>query len=387
MPPAAQGLHVALSRRQHIQITGRGDELGRDACAFGLGLEQNPQQIGQRRVHLQLVALAVGLRHVGGFASHACGHGFQNAFGDFPLAGLAQQQTGAVQLFAVRGFEARQFDQCVILEHAIARDIAGAGVILTKGGQFADDRQKLGRIGPGLDPLPRILRLGHIGIGAEQRLKLLGHPTGAAGLFKLARQKFVNLPQVGHIGQRIGLLCVGQRTAGPIGKARGLVQRLMRDLAHQGLIAHLFAKAADHRGHLRVEQRFGKDLGVDVEDLKILPCRVEHFDHRCVAEQIVKRLKRDAVGQGIDQHGVAVVGAGHGKLDEAELGIIGPLTQEFRVDGHVIMARSLFTELREVGGRGDGFHKCSLTSCTPGHRALSKRYITREALTSVSPSV
>lgn len=145
MPPAAQGLHVALSRRQHIQITGRGDELGRDACAFGLGLEQNPQQIGQRRVHLQLVALAVGLRHVGGFASHACGHGFQNAFGDFP-AGLAQQQTGAVQLFAVRGFEARQFDQCVILEHAIARDIAGPGVILTKGGHLRTIARNFGEL-------------------------------------------------------------------------------------------------------------------------------------------------------------------------------------------------------------------------------------------------
>ena len=53
----------------------------------------------------------------------------------------------------------------------------------------------------------------------------------------------------------------------------------MRDLADQRLIAHLFAKAADHRRDLRVEKRLGEDFGIDKEDFKILSRRVENLYH------------------------------------------------------------------------------------------------------------
>ena len=93
---------------------------------------------------------------------------------------------------------------------------------------------------------------------------------------------------------------------------------MMGDLADQRLIAHLLTKAADHGRDLCVEQRLGEDFGIDEENLKILPRGVEYLDHGSVSEKLVKRLKRDAVGQGVNQHSVGIFRAGHGQLHKAK---------------------------------------------------------------------
>ena len=122
---------------------------------------------------------------------------------------------------------------------------------------------------------------------------------------------------MGDIGQRIVHLLFGQRAARPVGKAAGLVQIGLGDLFHQRFIARLFAKAADHRGHLRVEQGFGEHMALDKENLQILPGGVENLDCRLVAEQVIQRFHRHVrTLDRVDQHRVAIL-AGQGRLDQA----------------------------------------------------------------------
>jgi hypothetical protein len=64
---------------------------------------------------------------------------------------------------------------------------------------------------------------------------------------------------------------------------------------------------------------------------------MEDLDRRLMAEKVVKRRQRQALGQRIDQHRLAFL-AGQRHLDQAQLGIIGPLAQEFGVDGDIGLA-------------------------------------------------
>ena len=160
---------------------------------------------------------------------------------------------------------------------------------------------------------------------------------------------------MGDIGQRVGLLRLAQRAARPVGEARGLVERLARDLAHKRLIADLIAEAADHRRDLRVKERAGKNVALDKEDFKILPGRVEDLHRTFVAEEVIDRVQRQVLGQGVDQDRFARL-TGKGHLDQAELGIIRPFTQEFGVDGDVGLGLGGFAKAGKVFGRGDRAH-------------------------------
>ena len=54
---------------------------------------------------------------------------------------------------------------------------------------------------------------------------------------------------------------------------------------HQQIIRHLVAEPCNHRGHLRVEQRFRHLSETQHENLDVLPGRVEHFGHRLIGQQ------------------------------------------------------------------------------------------------------
>ena len=153
------------------------------------------------------------------------------------------------------------------------------------------------------------------------------------------------------IGQSIGFLRIRQRAARPIGKAARFIHPLFGDLAHQGFIAHLLAKATDHGRHLGVEKRLGKDLGIDVEYFQILACGVKHLDHIGVAKQRIERLKRHiAAKDRIDQNRAFGRIARHGKLDQAEFRVIRPFTQKFGIDRHIRVPGGHSAERGQVFG-------------------------------------
>ena len=356
MPPTAQGRNAAVARRDQVQIGGRCDQARGHAKGFRFRLEQDAQQVGQRRVDLHLVARDIDLRHILGPHLQPFLDRGQDTVGDFGLATFAQQKARPAQFFD-RGRPGRgQFQQRVVLHHPAARHVLRLRIGFAEPGQRLDHGQEPTGRGAGLDPLPGLVGVDGVGRGIGQDPQFLGHPVGTAVLGQLRRQPFIDHPQMGHIGQGIVLLRLGQRAARPVGKAAGLVQIRLGDLLDQGFIADLFAKAADHCGDLGVEQGFREHAAFDKEDLQILAGGVEHLDRRLVAKEVIKRLHRHVRARDrVDQHRLAI-SAGQSHLDQAQLGPVGPFAQEFGIERYKGLGLGRLADLGEVFGRGDRAH-------------------------------
>ena len=121
------------------------DEFGRDAGLFGLGLQQHAQEIGQRRVDLQLFARQVGFGKILCLHLHPGADRGQDALGDVGPAALAQQQARPAQLLQIGGPGGGQFQQSVILVDPAARHIARLGVILAEARKFLHQRHEPAR--------------------------------------------------------------------------------------------------------------------------------------------------------------------------------------------------------------------------------------------------
>ena len=327
----------------------------RHARLFRLGLEKHPQEIGQRRIHLDLFAPVLDLREILGLDLHAGLDRRQDAFGNVGPAPLAQEKPRPAKFLDGRGPGRGQFQKRVVLEDPRARHVARLRVILAEPRQFAHHRQETAGLRAGLDAGPGVLWPGDVGLRVGQDRQLLRHPLVAPGPHQFLVEEFVDDAQMGHVGDRIGLLRLAQRAVRPVGEARCLVEAFAGDLAHQRLVADLFAEAADHRGDLRVEQGRRKHLALDKEDLEILARGVEDLDGGLMTEQVVKRFQRQILDQRIDQHGVSGL-AGKRKLDQAQLGIIGPFPEKLRIDGDIGLGLGGLAELGEVLGRCYRFH-------------------------------
>jgi len=96
--------------------------------------------------------------------------------------------------------------------------------------------------------------------------------------------------------------------------------------------------------------------GIDKEDLEILTRGVKNLHHAGIAKQLVKRFQRKLFGQRVDQHRIVLRLARHSELNQAKLGVIGPLAQKFGVDGDVRVIGGAAAILGQRLGRGYGFH-------------------------------
>src|SRR5690606_14525021 len=92
--------------------------------------------------------------------------------------------------------------------------------------------------------------------------------------------------------------------------------------------ADLVAKAADHRRHLGVEDGGGQAAGQVVEDLQVLPCRVEDLQYAAVIEKLEQRGKINSRRERIDDGGLFRAC----DLDQAELRPVGGVADELGVD-------------------------------------------------------
>jgi hypothetical protein len=149
---------------------------------------------------------------------------------------------------------------------------------------------------------------------------------------------------MGDVGQGIFELALGQRAMAPVGEAGRLVDLDMRDLACQRFIRRGIAEAAHHGGDLGVEQRVGQHAALQVEDLDILPRRMQHFHNVRPRDQLVERLEVQPRRQRIND-------AFHPRrrdLDQAQLGVIGLVAQEFGIQRQVGSARQLGQERCKV---------------------------------------
>src|SRR3546814_7809246 len=87
-----------------------------------------------------------------------------------------------------------------------------------------------------------------------------------------------------------------------------------------------------------------------MDDLKVLRARVEDLQHILILDQqIEQRLQVQAGGLGVYRSRLF----GRGDLDQAQVGPIGVLAHEFRVDGNEIDRRKAGTELFKGSGVDD----------------------------------
>ena len=124
----------------------------------------------------------------------------------------------------------------------------------------------------------------------------------------------------------------------------------MGELAGQRFIRRGLAEARNHRRDLRVEQRIGDQPALMIENLDVLPRRVQHLHDLGRLHQLEERRQIDVLGQGIDDG----FDAGRGHLQKAQLRPVGLVAHEFGVEGDVLRPLELGHEGLQFLGVGHG---------------------------------
>lgn len=106
-------------------------------------------------------------------------------------------------------------------------------------------------------------------------------------------------------------LPVRQWSPRPIGEAGGFIQRFSGDLLYQRFITGGFAKTADHRRHLCIENGC-RQFSCGMEKyFHILPAGVKDLQNIRIEHQIVKRAEIEIFAQCIDGKGPFAIGNLH----------------------------------------------------------------------------
>jgi len=134
---------------------------------------------------------------------------------------------------------------------------------------------------------------------------------------------------MGHIADGIFDLPVGERPPRPIGESRALVDLVAGEMGNQIGVAHLLAHAERHGGDLRVEH--GRRCAADeiVENFQILPAGVDQLQQSLVIQHGEEGRQIHPRCQRVDRGRLLVAG----KLQQAQLRIVGVLAHELGVDG------------------------------------------------------
>lgn len=132
---------------------------------------------------------------------------------------------------------------------------------------------------PVFDFLPDVFGMHDIGFRVGKSGKFFVKPVSAAAFGQFAAQMFINGYQMGNVGKRIFKLFGVQRAQTPVGKAAAFVQLNAENGFDQVFVADRFAEAENLSGRLRVEQRFGNETGLMVNDFDVLAAGMEDFDH------------------------------------------------------------------------------------------------------------
>src|SRR5258707_12964344 len=170
-------------------------------------------------------------------------------------------------------------------------------------------------------------------------------------------------------------LAFAQRAMRPVGEARGLVEARPGEPPDERFVARRIAEAAHHRGDLGIEDRARHLSGQLIEDFKILPRRMKYLQGTGAGHQRQQRRQIDTLGERVDRDRLLRPG----DLREAQDRPIGPLADEFSIDGDEFCAFLPLAEPGERVGVGDYRHLSrAYTENTP--TKLSIRSNSRGAL-------
>src|SRR6185437_3084451 len=117
----------------------------------------------------------------------------------------------------------------VILEHPTARHVAGLRFAFAPCRHLDEDRKLLRLADAALEPFPRAIRIGAIGLRRSQDVHLSFNPAAAPAFVEISGEMEIDIAEVGYVRQGISDLCVTERATSPVCEAMGFVQRVAGD--------------------------------------------------------------------------------------------------------------------------------------------------------------
>ena len=281
----------------------------------------------------------------------------QEFLGIAVLVEAARKSAGAVDVVHVARRMPGDFVDRLVLENAPAWHVVALCLFLAPLGYALHEQQFTRLAHAQLEPLPRIFRQHLVCFARGKNLHLLGHPLGPVLLFKICLQGAVDRAQMGHVGDRVVQLLVGQGPALPVGETRGFVDMIAGDLENELIVGNRVAEATDHRRNLSVEHRVRYQPAKLEDDFDILPRRVENLDDSLVAHQFEEWCEIDAFGQRINDEGIFSIDLdGAGYLDEAQFRPEGRFSKKLGIDCHKIAIGYFAADLGQFGGFCDDAH-------------------------------
>ncbi len=269
---------------------------------------------------------ANGLGPAGGIALLGGGHDIQH-----PLAVDLDLDGGQPQLVQIpQGgrLALRHLEQVQLLDHEVEGQIPAHRLLLTPGGQLAQDRQLAAPQLPGVDDIEiGLTGIAALGLAGGVVLALLLEPGELAAFTQRRHHLVVEGQQIEDVGRRILELTGGERTRQPVGARLILFQGHTEKLVDQGAEAHRDPVAQKGRRQLGVVHLVGQMTRLMLDELQIFAGGVQNGDLPCPTESLPEggEIQR----QGIQQRQlVAVV-----DLEQAQLGVIGTGADEFSIDG------------------------------------------------------
>ena len=174
-------------------------------------------------------------------------------------------------------------------------------------------------------------------------------PGGASLALQLLSKRKVDIAQMGYICERIVQLLFRERSAAPVGKARGLVDMDILDTADELVVGNGIAETADHRRDLRVEDRMRNEIAAMENDFDILAGSMKHLQHRWIGHQFEEGCQVQPLGQRVHQH----FGGGACHLYQTQFRPEGRFSQEFGIDRNKIRLGQLLAGRLQLGGSFD----------------------------------
>ncbi len=263
--------------------------------------------------------------------------------------------------------------QRLVLDDAPARQVLVLRLQLAPAGERFQPSEHIGLAAVDADALPHLIEIDTVIVGIADPFHFLVQPQPAPGLAELFEHLGENPGQMGDVGDRIVDLARVERTPGPVGKARALVDDDPEIAFDEVRIAHLFALTQRHRRNLGIEHRMRGLAGQVVDDFQILPAGMDDLQHILIlGQQVEQGFQVDARRHRVDRGGFVRVG----DLDQAQFGPIAVLAHEFGVDRDEIGGGQAGAQLGEafrVLDQRMNLHRAPITR----PRALTKRLVQR----------
>src|SRR5581483_6921907 len=152
--PAPERMHVALACRHAVELVAAGDKAGGDAGLFGLEPKQRAQQVDDRSRRAQLLGRLVALRQLGLGQIARLADRLEKLAALPALGEAAAKAARHRKLVGRLGRVACYFEQLLVAQQPLARDVDALGGALAPGRHLLERRQQPRRGAARLEPPP-----------------------------------------------------------------------------------------------------------------------------------------------------------------------------------------------------------------------------------------